>query len=51
MYLNLNGYSYYVDRLENELNRSYFLRCWYVVNYNQKILTNIKNFKIRKIIC
>ena len=36
MYLNLNGYSYYVDRLENELDRSYFLRCWYVVNYNPK---------------
>jgi hypothetical protein len=43
MYLNLNGYSYYIDRLENELDRSYHLRCWYIANQNPKNMTEYKD--------
>lgn len=38
MLLNLNGYSYHIDRLENEVDRSYEMRCWYVTNLNPKTI-------------
>ena len=31
MNLNVEGYNYQIPRLENEVDRSYFMRAWYIV--------------------
>jgi hypothetical protein len=36
MLYNYNGYSYYIKRIENEVDRSYEIRYWYIVNMSPK---------------
>ena len=40
MNLNLEGYTYEIPRLENEVDRSYFMRTWYIVLQKPKIWKN-----------
>jgi hypothetical protein len=42
MLINFQGYSYLVERLENEVDKSYELRCWYVANYQPKSKEDFK---------
>lgn len=42
MNINFNGYYYSIDRLENEVDQSYLMRCWYIVNWNPKNLEEYK---------
>ena len=50
MHLNCNGYTYSIPRLENEVDRSYHLRAWYVVRQNPKnsedFITALKQAKL-----
>ena len=36
MNLNFEGYNYQIPRLENEVDRSYFIRSWYIVQQKPK---------------
>lgn len=50
MQLNCNGYTYSIHRLENEIDRSYHLRAWYIVRQNPKnsedFITALKKAKL-----
>lgn len=57
MNLNIEGYNYQIPRLENEVDRSYFLRSWYIVlqkpknmNEFQKVLKMAKLFVNQKLL-
>ena len=36
MLYNYNGYSYYINRTENEVDKSFEIRYWYIVNLKYK---------------
>ena len=36
MLYNYNGYSYYINRMENEVDKSLEIRYWYIVNMKPK---------------
>ena len=42
MDINFNGYTYTIPRLENEVDRSYHLRVWYIVRQNPKNIEELK---------
>ena len=42
MLYNYNGFSYFIERNENEVDRSYEMRYWYIVNLTPK---TVKEFK------
>ena len=42
MDINFNGYSYTIPRLENEVDRSYHLRVWYIVRQSPKSIEELK---------
>lgn len=42
MLYNYNGYSYFIKRIENEVDRSYEMRYWYIVNMMPKNDTEFK---------
>lgn len=42
MNLNFQGYSYTIPRLENEVDRSYHLRSWYIVHQKPKNMDELK---------
>tara|TARA_B100000123_G_scaffold231938_1_gene181798 strand:+ start:159 stop:392 length:234 start_codon:yes stop_codon:yes gene_type:complete len=43
MLYNYNGYSYFIERMENEVDRSYKIRYWYIVNLEPKNESELKN--------
>ena len=49
MYTNYNGINYFVERLENENDKSYNLRKWIISkNMNLKQKKNLKNIQKRQ---
>ncbi len=42
MNLNLEGYTYEIPRLENEVDRSYFMRSWYIVLQKPKNIEELQ---------
>lgn len=43
MLYNFNGYSYFIKRIENEVDRSFEMRYWYIVNMKPKNSLEFKN--------
>ena len=50
MVLNFNGYTYHIERLENEVDRSYQMRRWFIVSMNPKNIEDLeKSMKLAKL--